>query len=218
MVVLDGDLDGLKNALREANLLVVNGPALLPNEGQRELLLCHRLLVTRRPVSFMGDAPVYEYGIVSVKGLRFIDSNPIYGKNKTAKLISTALSRHRLGTKGCPVPAGVKRRREAPPANPGLRHMIYYLIGDATAPVAVGSKIICHVCNDIGAWGKGFVLAISKRWPEPEAAYREWHRNRENNDFKLGAVQLVQVQPDLWVANTIGQHGLQRQSGQPPIR
>src|SRR5205823_6841477 len=51
---------------------------------------------------------------------------------------------------------------------------ITYLKGDATCPQAKGVKIICHVCNDIGGWGKGFVLALSKRWSEPEAAYRKW--------------------------------------------
>ncbi|MEV6001124.1 Appr-1-p processing protein, partial [Streptomyces griseomycini] len=27
-----------------------------------------------------------------------------------------------------------------------------------------GVKVIAHVCNDIGGWGKGFVLAVSRRW------------------------------------------------------
>jgi O-acetyl-ADP-ribose deacetylase (regulator of RNase III) len=45
---------------------------------------------------------------------------------------------------------------------------INYIKGDATAPISKGEKIICHICNDIGGWGKGFVLAISKRWKEPE--------------------------------------------------
>lgn len=68
---------------------------------------------------------------------------------------------------------------------------IQYLRGDATSPQAVGIKIIGHICNDIGGWGKGFVLAVPRRWPEPEAAYRGWHRNRASNDFTLGAVQFV---------------------------
>jgi O-acetyl-ADP-ribose deacetylase (regulator of RNase III) len=34
---------------------------------------------------------------------------------------------------------------------------ITYLVGDATALETPGLKIIVHVCNDIGAWGKGFV-------------------------------------------------------------
>lgn len=70
---------------------------------------------------------------------------------------------------------------------------ITYLKGDATSPQASGIKIIAHVCNDIGGWGKGFVLAISRRWPEPEKAYREWHCFRTSNDFKLGSIQLVKV-------------------------
>src|SRR5438270_12565670 len=94
---------------------------------------------------------------------------------------------------------------------------IRFLKGDATSPQAAGAKIIAHVCNDRGRWGKGFVLALSARWPEPEAAYREWSRGRAENDFGLGAVQFVQVGPGLWVANMVGQHGL-RGGRTPPIR
>ena len=49
-----------------------------------------------------------------------------------------------------------------------------YVDGDATQPQGPGLKYIIHCCNDVGAWGAGFVLAISKRWPGPEKAYREW--------------------------------------------
>jgi O-acetyl-ADP-ribose deacetylase (regulator of RNase III) len=95
---------------------------------------------------------------------------------------------------------------------------IRYLKGDATAPQASGPKIICHICNDRGGWGKGFVLAISKRWPLPEEKYREWY-NDGDKTFRLGAVQFVQVQPDKHVANMIAQHGMaaSNKSG-PPIR
>ncbi|NUT90575.1 MAG: macro domain-containing protein [Saccharothrix sp.] len=96
---------------------------------------------------------------------------------------------------------------------------ILYLAGDATSPQAKGPKLIAHVCNDRGGWGKGFVLAVSRRWPEPEAAYRRWHRERARNDFGLGAVQVVQVKPDTWVANMIGQHGTKTsRSAGPPVR
>ncbi len=64
--------------------------------------------------------------------------------------------------------------------------------GDATSPQAKGPKVIAHVCNDVGGWGKGFVLAISRRWPEPERDFRRRHRERARNDFALGAVRLVQ--------------------------
>ncbi|MFE7529893.1 macro domain-containing protein [Kitasatospora sp. NPDC057542] len=94
---------------------------------------------------------------------------------------------------------------------------ITYVRGDATAPLGKGVKVIAHVCNDLGGWGKGFVLALSRRWPEPEAAYRRWHRERAKNDFGLGAVQLVPVGPYVWVANLVGQHGIRtgRSSGVP---
>jgi O-acetyl-ADP-ribose deacetylase (regulator of RNase III) len=90
--------------------------------------------------------------------------------------------------------------------------------GDATAPQASGNKIIAHICNDQGGWGKGFVLAISRRWKEPEVAYRTWYRERNANDFRLGVVQLIQVEQYIWVANMIGQHGMKTGSNGPPIR
>jgi O-acetyl-ADP-ribose deacetylase (regulator of RNase III) len=90
--------------------------------------------------------------------------------------------------------------------------------GDATAPLTGGEKIIVHVCNDIGGWGKGFVTAVSKRWPEPERAYRAWYAARATSGFRLGAMQLVRVANDLQVANVIGQHGIRSAGGQPPVR
>ncbi|MFD8143980.1 macro domain-containing protein [Streptomyces sp. NPDC059708] len=95
---------------------------------------------------------------------------------------------------------------------------ITIISGDATSPQAKGPKIIAHVCNDLGGWGKGFVLAISRRWPEPERDYRAWHRARAGNDFGLGAVRLVRVRPDTWVANMIGQRGIRTGSSGVPIR
>ncbi|WP_018353282.1 macro domain-containing protein [Longispora albida] len=95
---------------------------------------------------------------------------------------------------------------------------IRYLKGDATSPQAKGPKVVAHVCNDLGGWGKGFVLAISRRWPEPERDYRAWHRGRAGNGFGLGATRLVQVQPDLWVANMVGQRGTRTGSAGPPVR
>ncbi|MEU6673368.1 macro domain-containing protein [Streptomyces sp. NPDC046925] len=95
---------------------------------------------------------------------------------------------------------------------------ISYVRGDATAPFGKGVKLIAHVCNDLGGWGKGFVVAVSRRWPEPEAAYRRWHRERAKNDFGLGAVQFVEVDQYIWVANMIGQHGMRTGSKGVPVR
>jgi O-acetyl-ADP-ribose deacetylase (regulator of RNase III) len=93
---------------------------------------------------------------------------------------------------------------------------INYLTGDATRPTGHRRKIIAHICNDQGRWGKGFVVAISAQWPEPEEVYRIWFN--EKAGFELGAVQFIQVERDLWVANMIGQQGMQEKDGVPPIR
>ena len=53
---------------------------------------------------------------------------------------------------------------------------------------------------------------------EPELAYREWYKSRAENDFGLGAVQFVQVEPFIWVANMVAQHGTKSGSKGPPIR
>lgn len=116
---------------------------------------------------------------------------------------------------------------------------ITFTKGDATKPIGTDTKIIVHVCNDVGAWGGGFVLAVSKRWDEPESEYRNWFRNKEGGEtetvkyglvenspnnaeektFKLGNVQFVKVSEDIWVANMIGQKGVSSDAdGRPPVR
>lgn len=93
---------------------------------------------------------------------------------------------------------------------------IHYLTGDATRPSGRGRKVIVHICNDQGRWGKGFVTAISALWPEPEEAYRNWFSAKAG--FELGAVQFVQVEGKIWVANMIAQQGMREKDGVPPIR
>lgn len=87
-----------------------------------------------------------------------------------------------------------------------------YRRGDCTRPVVPAehpNAIIAHVCNDSGHWGAGFVLSISKRWISPELQYRQWH-STGSRSFGLGKVQLVSVEPHLWVANMVAQHGVGR--------
>lgn len=95
------------------------------------------------------------------------------------------------------------------------KHIIY-LKGDATNPNVPGNKIITHICNDIGAWGKGFVLAVSKRWSKPENEYKNWFKGE--NNFVLGEVQFVQVSNDIYVANMIGQKDIKKSKSDTPIR
>jgi len=98
---------------------------------------------------------------------------------------------------------------------------IYYVKGDATVPGGDRNRIIVHCCNDLGYWNAGFVKALSKRWPEPERAYRRWASGQDQAlPFALGNVQFVPVATAIWVANIIGQSGIakDRFSYPPPIR
>lgn len=102
--------------------------------------------------------------------------------------------------------------------------MIIYLVGDATDPQVEGTKIIAHVCNDIGGWGRGFVLSLSQRWPASEKSYRSWYQMNgvmgrpELVPFRLGRMKLVRVANDVFVANMIAQHGIMPEGDVPPIR
>lgn len=90
--------------------------------------------------------------------------------------------------------------------------MIHYVKGDATAPIGDGHKIIVHCCNNAGAWGAGFVLALSRKWPHVEKAYLA------QRGYKLGAVQFAYAEESVTVANLIGQDGCGFRNGQPPVR
>ena len=92
---------------------------------------------------------------------------------------------------------------------------INYLVGDATLPVKTPA-IICHVVNDIGAWGAGFVIAITKRFgKDPETAYRLWS---DMSDFKLGKVQFVLVvNKGIIIANMVAQSSIRSKSNPKPL-
>jgi O-acetyl-ADP-ribose deacetylase (regulator of RNase III) len=97
---------------------------------------------------------------------------------------------------------------------------IRYLKGDATEPV-VRPAIIVHVCNDVGVWGAGFVIALSRKWSQPEKLYRRWFLEKRigtGQQFALGRTQYVSVEPDIQVANMIAQTGLGTRNGIIPLR
>lgn len=94
--------------------------------------------------------------------------------------------------------------------------MLHYLLGDATHPVK-SPAIISHVVNDQGRWGSGFVLAVSKEDPKPQASYHKWFKNT-NGNLPLGAVQIIGFKDNHKIANMVAQHGVKPKFGRPPIR
>lgn len=101
--------------------------------------------------------------------------------------------------------------------------MINYRRGDASLPEE-RPAMVCHICNDIGKWGSGFVLSLRRNWGRSEEAYRKWYKHwcenpTEGQPFELGEVQFVRVDsiggdPHMWkdevvyVANMIAQHNV----------
>ncbi len=92
--------------------------------------------------------------------------------------------------------------------------------GNAAYPIGDGTKCIVHICNTIGAWGSGFVVAISERWDSPEETYRRIATTRPD-ELVLGNYQLLVVEDDIFVANMIAQHGIRTRKNRnapAPIR
>lgn len=85
--------------------------------------------------------------------------------------------------------------------------MIKYLKGDVLKAALLKNEkvVIPHICNNMGGWGAGFVVAISNIWSGPEKSYREW--SRDPDSFRLGNLELVQVTPDIRICNMIAQDG-----------
>lgn len=89
--------------------------------------------------------------------------------------------------------------------------MITYLKGDATYPQGEGVKLLIHVCNDRGIWSAGFVVALSKRWKEPEYMYKLMPIK------KLGMIQTIQVESDIIVVNMVAQTLWQKNTHKMPL-
>lgn len=123
----------------------------------------------------------------------------------------------------------------------------YHIIrgGDATKPTPLKAStqiiLIPHICNDIGRWGSGFVVALDKAFgPLCGNLYRFWYNKKEwreeiaqdtmsnayvlstDKAFELGKTLFVGMDndnPRVIIANMIGQHGIgPGPDGTPPIR
>ena len=88
--------------------------------------------------------------------------------------------------------------------------MIHYIYGDATFPERITpnkKNLIVHIVNDVGAWGAGFVLSISRRWTKPEYTYKaNWTTKH------LGDIDIIQVEQNIAVVNLFGQKGIRTRS------
>jgi hypothetical protein len=124
-----------------------------------------------------------------------------------------------------------------------MKHGTYKIVeGDATLPQHSDNAnviLVPHVCNNIGAWGAGFVLAISKRFGyTPMAEYKNgieskglvnevaFDSRESDKELTLGDAQFVLVDENkvntfpnqTYIVNMIGQEGTSVDLDNLPIR
>lgn len=92
--------------------------------------------------------------------------------------------------------------------------------GDATSPRPQPNDgvVLAHLCNNIGAWGRGFVLAVDKVSPVPKAAYKALFAQCCPK-ILLGTVQIIEC----WLAGVpdgshAGQYFIANMIAQSDIR
>ena len=93
---------------------------------------------------------------------------------------------------------------------------VIYKKGDATN--IKENEILVHISNNIGKWGAGFVLAISKKYKQPERTFKRNYKDKF--DSRLGDNQLIVIsnKDNKFVMNMIAQQGIRRRpDGSPPI-
>jgi len=84
--------------------------------------------------------------------------------------------------------------------------MIKYIQGDLFDFVEPG-VIIPHVCNNANKWGRGFVVPLMEHYLKARIEFDKWAKDGWDGQqpYKLGFTQIVEVEPQVIVANMIAQ-------------
>lgn len=90
-----------------------------------------------------------------------------------------------------------------------VKNNIIYRQGDATEP-QIYPVVIVHIVNNIGKWGKGFVIALSKKYPSCRKRYLELYKSGEPP--VLGDIQVIDVSDGkgIFIGNMFAQDGIKK--------
>lgn len=90
----------------------------------------------------------------------------------------------------------------------------YRIVKGDVLKAVEGPTIISHICNDVGAWGRGFTHALDEKWPEVGGAFRSF------GTLPLGTTQTtcVSATDSIYVVGMIAQHGLPSWDNPKPIK
>lgn len=107
--------------------------------------------------------------------------------------------------------------------------MITYIKGDLFEEIKKIDRdttiIIPHTVNNVGKWGKGFVVPLGQNFPKAKQEYLHWYStgyciNILDNSivgFGPGYTQLVKVAAKIYVANMVGQFGVKSLNNPTPV-
>lgn len=93
--------------------------------------------------------------------------------------------------------------------------------GDATKPQREYDEevvVIPHVCNNLGGFNAGFVVALNNLSPEPQRVYKQHLARFRDSHNALGETSIAQVDHKTFVANMIAQNGYISASNPKPLK
>jgi len=98
-LVIDENVKELAKPLALKNIHIVE-----PTPGEKDddiirRLLPNRIIITKNPNDFKNHASSYDFGIIDVSKLKFIDPEQNEFKNKTVEIISNAIIKFSLWSK-----------------------------------------------------------------------------------------------------------------------
>lgn len=82
------------------------------------------------------------------------------------------------------------------------------------------NRVICHIVNNKGGFGKGFALQVKNKYPIVRDRYKDWyHLSFLSNDhtFKLGTIQKIDVDENLSFINMLCQDGYKNKGNTQPL-
>jgi O-acetyl-ADP-ribose deacetylase (regulator of RNase III) len=82
-------------------------------------------------------------------------------------------------------------------------------------------RIIAHLVNNRGGFGKGFALSIANKYPNVKNRYKIWYRKSildSETNFILGNIQTIKINDNLYIANLLAQDGYKTKANPVAIR
>ena len=103
--------------------------------------------------------------------------------------------------------------------------MIRYRTGDLFYHAGYDKRdiVICHITNDIKAWGSGFVVPLGKKYPKAKEDYLNTSQYLGKTNFvcvdrSTGSSLENGEEGSIWVANMCAQRNIKSNVNQKPIR